>query len=162
MKKKFVFPLFSDVQCLEFRFENDVACIYGNGQGLSFFKDVCLRFSRSDDGKFSFSKNNDCHLTTASIECDLELEKECVQQEKNKICFWRKLRRLLLGRRKVYTLNFQVLSGNLYIKGSSSGFQQMSEFCDSLIQCPEQGHIHVENECYSLDPKSLRAAIAIF
>lgn len=38
MKKEFVFPLFSDVQCLEFRFENDVACIYGNGQGLSFLK----------------------------------------------------------------------------------------------------------------------------
>ena len=105
MKNEFVFPLFSDRKCLEFRFENDVACIYGNGQGLSFFKDVCLRFSRSEEEKFSFSKNNDCHLTTASIECDLELEEDYVQQEKNMICFWQKLRRFLPGRKKVYTLN---------------------------------------------------------
>ena len=162
MKNEFVYPLFSDRKCLEFRFENDVACIYGNGQGLSFFKDVCLRFSRSEEEKFSFSKNNDCHLTTASIECDLELEEDYVQQEKNMICFWQKLRQFLPGRKKVYTLNFQVKSGKLYIKGSSVGFLQMSEICDSLIQWPEQGHILVENGCYSLDPKSRRAAIAIF
>ena len=92
MKNEFVFPLFSDRKCLEFRFENDVACIYGNGQGLSFFKDVCLRFSRSEEGKFSFSKNNDCHLTTASIECDLELEDQYVPKKAEDTCFFMKLK----------------------------------------------------------------------
>ena len=139
-----------------------MACIYGNGQGLRFFETICQRLSKKEDEKFFFSKRDDCILTTASIECDLELEEQCVQKKEEDPCFFMKLKRFFARRQRNYTLDFQVGSGMLYIKGSSVGFLQMSEICDSLIQCPEQGHIHVENGCYSLDPKSRRAAIAIF
>ncbi len=161
--ESFIYPVFKDKKCIEFRVHNNIACIYGNVDGLVFLKDIFYDISKKKDEYFILL-NKDCNLITdLSIDCNLQLD---IKQYSNKNCniFTRISKSANYFRKDngFYTLNFQERDKVLHVYGTPKGFHLMGDVCDSLINHPKQGHVHLENECYPLKSVSLNAVISIF
>lgn len=163
MKESFIYPIFKDKKCLEFRIHNNIACIYGNTKGLLFFKNICYDISKEED-EYSILLSKEHHLLTdLSIDCCLKLDnKQNIIKCNNMLLSISRFIKSLRRANRFYTLNFQERDNLLYVTGTQKGFHLMGDACDFLINHPEQGHIHLENECYPLKSKSLNATIAVF
>ena len=59
------------------------------------------------------------------------------------------------------TLELRFEENTVCIYGTQKGLKKLSDLCLDLIQSPNQGHIHLENEM-DLTDNSLFGAIAIF
>ena len=59
------------------------------------------------------------------------------------------------------TLELRFENDIICIYGTQEGLQRLSDLCLDLIRCPNQGHIHLENEM-DLTRNSRRGAVAIF
>lgn len=162
MKTQFVIPIFSEKQCLEFRMDRNVACIYGTVKGLSCFAKICRSVQEKDSESSFIINDHFLLLTSLSLNCYLKIDKLNQSDKKNNstyffIKWFKKIKKT-----NNYTLNFQFIDNMLSISGTANGFLRLADLCDCLIKEPSQGHIHLENECYPLNQKSLYAAIAIF
>ncbi len=58
-------------------------------------------------------------------------------------------------------LEFRYENGIVCIYGTATGLRRLAHFCMSLVEHPNQGHIHVEDYRILTD-RSKKAAIAIF
>jgi hypothetical protein len=59
------------------------------------------------------------------------------------------------------TLELRFEEDTVCIYGTQKGLKRLSDLCLDLIQSPNQGHIHLENEM-DLTENSLSGAIAFF
>jgi len=165
-QKHFVSPEFSNAT-LEFRFEDNVICIYGTQEGLQWLIKKCEDLvALSGQGHVHIGSTHvPGILTKKSLEASITILSLMEKPKTQRRSFWEKI--FVVGHNLSNAgLELRFEDNNaVCIRGTQKGLQWLIKQFEDLINFPNQGHIHIDssnNMEKLLTKQSLDAAIAIF